>query len=87
MFGIVAVIALGRRHSATIETIGGLGDERTRSLYTRASAATATALSFVIVGWWLVTVVRGEPNDTLSVLGAVFAVTFLGACLVLQRRA
>ena len=87
MFGVVAVIAIGRRHSGTLETMGGLGDERTRSLYTRASSATAAVLSFVIAGWWLVTVVQGEPNQTLSVLGAVFAVTFVGACFVLQRRA
>ena len=57
-----------------------------RSLYTRASSATATVLSLVIVGWWLVTVVQDEPNRTLSVLGAVFAVTFLGGCFALQRR-
>ena len=86
MFGVVALIALGRRHSGTLETLGGIGDERTRSLYTRASAATLAILSFVIVGWWLVTVAQGEPNQTLSTLGAVFALTFLSACFVLQRR-
>ena len=86
MFGVVALVTLGRRYSATLETMNGVGDERVRSLFTRPNAVTANVLALVMVGWWLITVMQGGPNKTLAVLGAVFAVTFVGACAVLQRR-
>jgi hypothetical protein len=66
--------------------MGGLGDERTTVLYTRAGAATASVLSLVIPAWWLVTVARGEPNETLSLVGAIFGVTFVLSALVIARR-
>jgi hypothetical protein len=43
-------------------------------------------MSFLLPGWWLVTVAQGDPNTTLSVLAAVFGVTFIGAVAVLARR-
>ena len=80
------LVQLGRGRSATIEVLGGLGDERTSALYARASTITCGVLSFVIPGWWLGTVIGGEPNETQSQLGAIFAVTFLGAAALTARR-
>ena len=57
--------------------MSGIGDERSRTLYTRALAYTGTILSFVLPGWWLVTVAGGEPNETLSLAAALFGVTFI----------
>ena len=86
MLAVVLAIHVSRKRSATVEALGGIGDERVTSLSTRASAFAATVLATVIPAWWLVTVARGEPNETLSLLGAVFAVAFVGAAAVLQRR-
>jgi hypothetical protein len=80
------VVHLGRRRSGTLETMGGIGDERTASLYLRASAFASGVMSFVLPGWWLVTVVQGDPDSRLSALCAVFAVSFLGASVWLARR-
>ncbi len=80
------VVYVGRSRSATIEAVSGIGDERTVSLYGRALAFAGSVLSLVLPGWWLVTVARGEADDTLAALCLVFAVAFVGACVVLQRR-
>ncbi len=80
------VVHLGRRRSATLEAIGGIGDERTASLYPRATSFAAGVLSLVLPGWWLVTVVQGDPDPQLSALCAVFAVSFLGAAAWYARR-
>jgi hypothetical protein len=88
--GIVAlfalVVGLGRRRSDTLEVMSGLGDERTRSLYTRAVALAGTLMSVVLPGWWLVTVATGEANETLSLVCALFGVAFIGSVIVLARR-
>lgn len=81
-----ALVHFGRRRSGTLEVIGGVGDERTRSLYTRAVAFAGTVMSVVLPGAWLVTVAQGEDNDVLALMCAVFAVAFVGAVLVLSRR-
>jgi hypothetical protein len=39
-------------------------------------------MSFVLPGWWLVTVAIG----TLSLCAAIFALSFVGAAVVLARR-
>ncbi len=89
-FAIVAafalVVHLGRRRSDTLGAIGGIGDERTASLYLRATSFAGTVMSFVLPGLWLVTVVQGEPDSRLSALCAVFAVSFVGAAAWFARR-
>jgi len=89
-FALVAAFALlvhvGRRRSATLEAVGGIGDERAQSLYLRASSFAGGVMSVVLPGWWLVTVVQGDPDPRLSTLCAVFAVSFLGAAAWLARR-
>jgi hypothetical protein len=88
--GIVAGFALfvhfARRRSQALEVMGGIGDERTRHLYTGATAFAGSVMAFVLPGWWLVTVAQGDPNETLGVLCAVFAVVWVGAAIVLPRR-
>ena len=88
--GIVVAFVLfvhfGRRRSQALEVMGGIGDERTRHLYTGATAFAGSVMAFVLPGWWLVTVAQGDPNETLSVLCAVFAVVWVGAAIVLPRR-
>lgn len=86
LLAVALFVHLGRRRSETLEALGGIGDERTVSLYARASAFAGNVLALVLPGWWLVTVAQGEPDETLSALCAVFAVAFLGACVVLPRR-
>jgi hypothetical protein len=56
--GFALLVHFGGRRSDTLEVMSGIGDERTRSLYTRAVALTGTVLSIVLPGWWLVTVHR-----------------------------
>ena len=88
--GIVVAFVLfvhfGRRRSEALEVMGGIGDERTRHLYTGATAFAGSVMAFVLPGWWLVTVAQGDPNETLGVLCAVFAVVWVGAAIVLPRR-
>jgi hypothetical protein len=43
-------------------------------------------LPFLLLGWWLVTVAQGDPNDTLSALSAIFGLTFIAAVVFLARR-
>ena len=86
LLGFTVLIAVGRSRSQTLEVISGIGDERTRSLYERTCTATTGVLAFVLPGWWLVTVVRGDPDETLSAVCAVFAVTLLVCALVQARR-
>ena len=57
-----------------------------QALYTRSVAFVGSVMAFVLPGWWLVTVAIGEPNETLSLLCAIFAVLWIGAVVVLARR-
>ena len=86
LLAFTAVVHLGRRRSNTLEVMSGTGDERVRSLYTQAVAIAGTVMSFLLPGWWLVTVAQGEANDTLAVLCAIFGATFVVAIAVLARR-
>jgi hypothetical protein len=86
MFGMVAVIHVGRRRNDALRTISGVGDERTRGLNARAMATAGTVMSVVIPAWWFVTVVRGEPDMTVFTLWLVFSFSFLGASVYHSRR-
>jgi hypothetical protein len=86
VFGLMVVVLAGRGRSGTLDVMSGIGDERARLLYTRACAFAGTVMSFVLPGWWLVTVATGDPNETLSLCAAIFAVSFVGAAVVLARR-
>jgi len=86
LLAFIAVVHFGRRRFNALEVMSGTGDERVRSLYMQAVAIAGSVMSFVLPGWWLVTVAQGEPNDVLSGLCAIFGVTFVVATLVLARR-
>jgi hypothetical protein len=88
--GLVAAFALaiyfGRRRSESLAVMSGIGDERTRHLYLRATAFAGSVMAFVLPAWWLVTVAQGEPDTTLNILCAIFGFTWIGAAVVLPRR-
>ena len=86
LLAFTAVVHFGRRRSNTLEVMSGTGDERVRSLYTHAVAIAGTVMSFVLPGWWLVTVAQGDANETLALLCAIFGVSFVLAIAVLARR-
>jgi 4-amino-4-deoxy-L-arabinose transferase-like glycosyltransferase len=86
LLAFTALVHFGRRHSNTLEVMSGTGDERVRSLYTRAVAIAGTVMAFLLPGWWLVTVAEGDPNTTLSTLSAIFGATFIVAVAYLARR-
>ena len=82
----VVLVFVGRRRSQSLEVMSGIGDERTRHLYTGATAFAGSVMAFVMPGWWLVTVAQGDPNPTLGTLCAIFGVTWIAAAVVLPRR-
>jgi MYXO-CTERM domain-containing protein len=86
VLAFLLLVLLGRRRSDTLDVMSGIGDERGKLLYTRAVAFSGTVMSFVLPGWWLVTVASGEPNNDLALMCAIFGATFVGAVLVLARR-
>lgn len=86
LLAFALLVHVGRSRSQTVEVMGGIGDERTQALYVRAGALTTTILSFVLPAWWLVTVARGEVNETLTVVCALFGTVFVLASLALAAR-
>jgi hypothetical protein len=86
VLAFLLLILFGRRHSDTLDVMSGIGDERGRVLYTRAVAFAGTVMSFVLPGWWLVTIAQGDPNETLSLACAIFGASFVLAVVVLARR-
>ena len=86
LLAFTAVVHFGRRRSNTLEVMSGTGDERVRSLYTKAVAIAGTVMSFVLPGWWLVTVAHGDPNETLALLSAIFGASFILGVVFLARR-
>jgi hypothetical protein len=86
LLAFTAIVHFGRRYSGTLEVMSGTGDERVRSLYTRAVAIAGSVMAFLLPGWFLVTVAQGDPDSTLSILSLIFGVTFIGAVVFLARR-
>lgn len=69
-----------------VDVMSGVGDERSRLLYTRAVAFAGHVISLVIVVWWLWTVISGTPDETLSVIGIVAALSFLIGAIYYSHR-
>jgi hypothetical protein len=86
MAAFIAIVHFGRGRSNTLEVMSGTGDERVRSLYTRAVAFAGTVMAFVLPGWWLVTVAQGDQDYTLALLSAIFGLSFVVSVAVLARR-
>jgi hypothetical protein len=85
MLGFIAAMAL-RDRSQTAEVMYGVGDERTRQLYLRSVALTGVVMLGVIVSWYLVTVVEGDPDETLGLLAAIFNGNLIVSAAVVSRR-
>jgi uncharacterized protein (TIGR03382 family) len=86
VLAFLLLVLLGRRRSDTLDVMSGIGDERGKVLYTRAVAFAGTVMSFVLPGWWLVTIAQGDPNEVLSACCAIFGASFVLAVVVLARR-
>jgi hypothetical protein len=86
VLGFLLLVYFGRRRSDTLDIMSGIGDERSKLLYTRAVAFSGTVMSFVLPIWWLVTIAKGDPNEVLSICCAIFGATFILAVAVLARR-
>jgi hypothetical protein len=86
VLAFLLLVYLGRRRSDTLDVMSGIGDERGKLLYTRAVAFAGTVMSFVLPGWWLVTIAKGDPDETLSLMCAIFGASFVLAVVVLARR-
>jgi hypothetical protein len=86
VIAFVLLVHVGRRRSQSLEVMSGIGDERTRHLYTGATAFAGTVMACVLPGWWLVTVAQGDPDPQLSILCAIFGLTWVAAAIVLPRR-
>ena len=86
LVAFTALVHFGRRHSNTLEVMSGTGDERVRHLYMHAVAIAGTVMAFLLPGWFLVTVAQGDPDTTLSLLSAIFGLTFIGAVIWLAQR-
>src|SRR4051812_28664795 len=86
MLAFALVIWFGRRRSDALATVSGVGDERTRLLNQRAVAFSGNLMSFVLPGWWLVTVAQGDPDTTLTVLCAVMGFAYLAGSVYYARR-
>ena len=86
VLAFLLLVYFGRSRSDTLDVMSGIGDERARTLYTRAVAFSGTVMSFVLPIWWLVTVAQGDPNEVLSICCAIFGATFVLAVVVLARR-
>jgi hypothetical protein len=86
VLAFLLLVYFGRRRSDTLDVMSGIGDERGKLLYTRAVAFAGTVMSFVLPGWWLVTIAKGDPDETLSLMCAIFGANFILAVVVLARR-
>jgi hypothetical protein len=86
MLVFVGILHLGGGRFDALDVMGGGGDERTRALSARAIAFTGAVLAYVIVGWWLVTLIQGDVDETLTVLAAVGGISFVASALLFSRR-
>ena len=86
VLAFVAALHYGRERFDVINVMSGAGDERTRTLYSRATAFAGNVLITVIVAWWLVSGIAGEVNETLTVLAAVGGLAFVIGAIIVSRR-
>jgi len=81
-----AVLHLGRKRSETIKIMGGMGDERIRTLSTRALAFAGGVMAVALPTAWLVTVMADDENYLVGALTALFAASFVAASVFLAQR-
>lgn len=87
MLVYAAILVLGSRRSEAVALLRGeTGDERRRAIELRASALTLHVLTLVLVGGYLVTLIRGHESMTWAGLCGVLGGTYLLSTIVLTRR-
>lgn len=87
MLAYAAVLVIGSRRSEAVSLLRGeTGDERARSIEQRASALTLHVLALVLVGGYIVALIRGHESGTWAGLCAVLGGTYLLSTVVLTRR-
>ncbi|MEZ0112832.1 hypothetical protein ABH920_006856 [Catenulispora sp. EB89] len=87
MVAYAAVLVFGSRRSEAVALLRGeTGDERRRSIELRASALTLHVLTLVLVGGYLVSLIRGHESTTWAGLCGVLGATYLLSTIVLTRR-
>lgn len=87
MVAYAGVLVFGSRRSEAVSMLRGeTGDERHRSIEQRASALTLHVLTLVLVGGFLVSLIRGHESMTWAGLCAVLGATYLLSTIILTRR-
>ena len=86
LLAFVLLVHFGRGRSDAIAVMSGIGDERRRTLYTRAIAFSGHAVCLLVVIWFLISVIRGTPNETLGVIGAVAGLSFIAGSIYYSVR-
>lgn len=87
MVGYAAVLVFGSRRSEAVSLLRGeTGDERARSIEQRAAALTLYVLAVVLVGGYVVAVVRGSGEAPWAALCGVLGATYMLSTVVLTRR-
>jgi hypothetical protein len=87
MIAYAGVLVFGSRRSEAVSLLRGeTGDERARSIEQRAAALTLHVMAVVLVGGYIVTLIRGDESMTWTGLCAVLGGTYLLSTVVLTRR-
>jgi hypothetical protein len=87
MVGYAVFLVFGSRRSEAVSLLRGeSGDERARSIAQRAAALTLYVLTVVLVGGYLVAVIRGSGETTWATLCGVLGATYMLSTVVLTRR-
>jgi uncharacterized membrane protein len=87
MLAYAAVLVFGSRRSEAVSLLRGqTSDERGRSIEQRASALTLHVLSVVLVGGYVVSIIRGTGEMTWASLCGVLGGVYLLSMIVLTRR-
>ena len=85
--GYAAVLVLGSRRSEAAALLRGqFDDERRRTVEQRAAALTMHVLACVLVGGFIVSLIRDTGAMTWATLCAVAGFVYIGSTIVLTRR-
>lgn len=87
MLAYAVVLVLGSRRWEALSLLSGrTTDERGRSIEQRASSVTLSVLSVVLVGGYVVSIIRGTGEMTWASLCGVLGGVYLLSTFILTRR-
>lgn len=78
LLSLVAFAAASRRGWSVAGITTGVGDEREGSIYREAGFRTGEMLMYLLALWGVVSVARGDDNETLMAILVLFAVLWIG---------